>query len=1806
MLIVKNINFKQDARCVNIFELIMGELSVHTLNTEFHTIPKKDVILHVSLFISRLLGIIKTNTLVNNLTLRDLQNKLNHPIEIAPNVTLKYSTNERFAKVFAAEARKNPRYLYTATNELEKCLGCSETLANVKLVKACENVQREDETQTQQLCQHCYCRPMWLVALSLNVLLEYCLQIIFIFLVVTLLRESTLSNMQVRHRDIIIECRSIYLYFFEIVHLYGILYSLIFTIKGLYRIHLYMFKCTLINLFVFLIYTNVGNLLVALNPFERFSIYDDAVISQYQHYNKTAGESGSGKTFNSLQVMNYLATSADSKITSGQVRLLKNKFIILTILSGLSLRTTLPLETIRVTSQRAGERNFNIFYEVCAGLSAEDKHSYGIKEQQKFFYLNQDAKNFIELDEALVTLGFSYEQRHLIYKSIAAILHIGNIYFRQKRTADNESNAVEVGNEGELKWSTFLLAVDLNRWAPAFVHKFSKCDNGITTSSLTMSQALDNRDSLAMLLYEEIFKWVISKIGQHFKCPDSTGCISVVDYYGFEANIHKLLYKKQMLINSVNEKMESIFVKQTFHEEIATYIREGLSFQWKVYISYQNFSSIFIYLITEMLYLYDCILLGRLFIFTRCPIILIIAKLLNYSIRSRMGSFIFWTMSASFLKIQDVFLNFSKIIFLIKEIIVDILDGQGVKYSSDYQIGSNYVFLRERFADKLHSSRKKTRRDAAYIIQKTMRAYFCRRRYLEKKKAVIKIQAGFRGWKTRKETAILREQLFKTLGIQTRRNKRLKAYNDSLFSEETSEVICLFITLFLTKLQITTSYLGIPFKKTANTIEPITLENFAQDYFKGHLLEQRREPILTPFLHKDNDLDFRKSIDIFKLILKYMNDKSLAKHQLDDLGRCIVQQVMFTALNLLPYSLQLTVISLSLKGILNPCQRDEILVQICNQTYRNQDKQAADRGWRLAILAVGAFPVSEITLSMFISESFMGLDKSLVFSFFFQRIVKNGNKPLEVRYEILSRLYAHASTFLGCNVPLSATSGSVCADDNTSQSVRGSPSMVSTQPIMLSGQSVMPMQYNINYGENETSFSMATPLDCKIQAKTHTSTDDDNQRKFDSIRSNSLKDFESIRSLGTIGAQKDCRSRHLSSRCDYVPSEYSIMSVASRIKRIPVPNNSRDVDKFLDEVFDQVLSPHEFKEADVNSNQIAASIKGGPHGSTDYDTLYERCPINEENYSQVYNQPDYPNGSNPYDYIDRENMVDNSIDMSNISSQLIHQQTIIPPSTPVPPAPSLTGQMISHGKQAMFIMMPVQMNVYNVKIRLVNRRNKVYIKMYYMPPEQETITRSPEPSRKVRQSMDVLSKPPHTLNRVEDPRLSVHSRMERTLVKSPESATVSVHNSSPVPHNSMDNASWLQNRHSSQAKNELEVGQLPRARPRSSSPIKSSKQVGLNRIPQEIYTEPVVQNTVSNSEHLNPNKFRVPEINLVKEIQHKEYEALQKINERMKHLPPPVDNVRVFIPKKPIKPSKEIIVVPDEPKSIVHPNNFLPEKHESYFFQFGHFIYAVTFLSLLASVVPDSQASVTPNSQKPAVKYVKQPWKLTIRKEEHKVPPDLLNKQSEIPTDIKVAVIEAARKWPVYFTQIFEVYKILKTNIFTFNYYIFKNLKPYFIKTTILTMFYNTLLKIFQFKQFVRAKADFITKQSNLLSFKQGDIIELVPSPDGENAPTGSWLYGKIGNQFGSLPAQYVTPMDHSLNENETVAPLPLSSDFHEVGDLISGKHEHENGYKYTMMEFALNNFRGPKGFDNHTNKKKNSESIWYFQYKYYLIYFIL
>ena len=93
--------------------------------------------------------------------------------------------------------------------------------------------------------------------------------------------------------------------------------------------------------------------------------------------------------------------------------------------------------------RRTDERNYHVFYELLEGMSKEQKDKYGLMSADKYFYLNQggqikiDGKNdqddFETMQSALQVLSFSTEECETIYKILASILHLGNVYFHRKQ-----------------------------------------------------------------------------------------------------------------------------------------------------------------------------------------------------------------------------------------------------------------------------------------------------------------------------------------------------------------------------------------------------------------------------------------------------------------------------------------------------------------------------------------------------------------------------------------------------------------------------------------------------------------------------------------------------------------------------------------------------------------------------------------------------------------------------------------------------------------------------------------------------------------------------------------------------------------------------------------------------------------------------------------------------------------------------------------------------------------------------------------------------------------------------------------------------------------------------------------------------------------------------------------------------------------------------------------------------------------------------------------------------------------------------
>lgn len=229
------------------------------------------------------------------------------------------------------------------------------------------------------------------------------------------------------------------------------------------------------------IYTYCGIVLVAINPYAELQLYGPDIIRTYrgqsnqglephifavaeEAYAKlerekcdlsiiVSGESGAGKTVSAKYAMRYFAavggneseTQIERKILAsspimeaiGNAKTTRNdnssrfgKFTKLLFtnqlnvmsLTGATMKTYL-LEKSRVVFQAPDERNYHIFYQLCA--ARERWPELHLEHQDKFKFLNQgrtpdipkmsDLEQFAETHNALVTLGFSTDEVRFLF-----------------------------------------------------------------------------------------------------------------------------------------------------------------------------------------------------------------------------------------------------------------------------------------------------------------------------------------------------------------------------------------------------------------------------------------------------------------------------------------------------------------------------------------------------------------------------------------------------------------------------------------------------------------------------------------------------------------------------------------------------------------------------------------------------------------------------------------------------------------------------------------------------------------------------------------------------------------------------------------------------------------------------------------------------------------------------------------------------------------------------------------------------------------------------------------------------------------------------------------------------------------------------------------------------------------------------------------------------------------------------------------------------------------------------------------------
>lgn len=428
------------------------------------------------------------------------------------------------------------------------------------------------------------------------------------------------------------------------------------------------------------IYTYVANILIAVNPyFDIPKIYSSNTIKSYQGKSLgtmpphvfaiadkafrdmkvlkmsqsiiVSGESGAGKTENTKFVLRYLTESygtgqdIDDRIVEanplleafGNAKTVRNnnssrfgKFVEIhfneksSVVGGFVSHYL--LEKSRICVQGKEERNYHIFYRLCAGASEDIRERLHLSSPDNFRYLNRgctryfanketdkqilqnrktpehlkagslkdplldDHGDFIRMCTAMKKIGLDDEEKLDLFRVVAGVLHLGNIDFEEAGSTSGGCNLKNKSTQS-LEYCAELLGLDEDDLRVSLTTRVMLTTAGGTKGTvikvpLKVEQANNARDALAKTVYSHLFDHVVNRVNQCFPFETSSYFIGVLDIAGFEYFEHNSF--EQFCINYCNEKLQQFFNERILKEEQELYQKEGLGVNEVHYVDNQD------------------------------------------------------------------------------------------------------------------------------------------------------------------------------------------------------------------------------------------------------------------------------------------------------------------------------------------------------------------------------------------------------------------------------------------------------------------------------------------------------------------------------------------------------------------------------------------------------------------------------------------------------------------------------------------------------------------------------------------------------------------------------------------------------------------------------------------------------------------------------------------------------------------------------------------------------------------------------------------------------------------------------------------------------------------------------------------------------------------------------------------------------------------------------------------------------------------------------------------------------------------
>ena len=327
------------------------------------------------------------------------------------------------------------------------------------------------------------------------------------------------------------------------------------------------------------VYTNIGTILVSINPFAWIpGLYSSELIAEHlnlppgeishphvfqiaaaafhglrnEQQNQAiiiSGESGAGKTEATKKCLQFFAEAAGSSDKSGgmegkllsanpileafgNAKTVRNNnssrfgkwmevhFNIRAQICGSQIINYL-LEKSRVVFQAPNERNYHIFYMLCAAASPEIRAKLQIGKAEEYGYINKsgcivvdglnDHHEFADLMAAFKELEFKQEEVETLFTMVAGLLHLSNVAF-EAIDADSCRMAPSPATRSSLEKAAANLGVTPEALQLALEQKLIETRNERVRSPLSAEKATDARNSLAKAIYGRQFDWLVQKV----------------------------------------------------------------------------------------------------------------------------------------------------------------------------------------------------------------------------------------------------------------------------------------------------------------------------------------------------------------------------------------------------------------------------------------------------------------------------------------------------------------------------------------------------------------------------------------------------------------------------------------------------------------------------------------------------------------------------------------------------------------------------------------------------------------------------------------------------------------------------------------------------------------------------------------------------------------------------------------------------------------------------------------------------------------------------------------------------------------------------------------------------------------------------------------------------------------------------------------------------------------------------------------------------------------------------------------------